>query len=88
MRDHPHNWPRALHPAQSPCRIDASLGRHQHPCSREHAELVEGYRAWRQAAEAEAEAETLGYATELADYWSTHDRPTFRTYLLHRPSHG
>jgi hypothetical protein len=82
MRAHPLGWPRALHPAQSPCRHDTSLGRRMHRCSAAHASLVDGYRAWREAAHETAEAATLGYATELADYWREHPAPTFREYLL------
>lgn len=88
MRAHPLGWPRALHPAECPCKVDQAKGVRQHRCSREHAELVEGYRSWREAAEQAAEAASAGYATELADYWRTAGgAPTFRRYLLHRPHH-
>lgn len=84
MRDRPHplGWPRALHPRQSPCRIDAAKGPLQHRCSAEHREIVQSYRAWREVEEQKAEVETIGYAVEEAAYWTTHKRPTFRTYLL------
>jgi hypothetical protein len=42
---------------------------------------VDGYRAWREAEEAAAEAATNGYETELAEYWRENRRPTFRAYL-------
>lgn len=74
-------WPRALPPHRSSCRIDASKGLRQHRCSRSHTELVDGYRAWREAAEQAAEAATNGYATELAEYWQQHERPTLKAYL-------
>jgi hypothetical protein len=85
VRAHPFaHWTRALHPSRSPCRVDAAKGLLQHRCSRSHAELVDGYRAWREVAHAAAEASTIGYDTELVDYWSSHERPTFRAYLLSR----
>ena len=74
-------WPRALPAHRSPCRHDSTLGIHQHRCSRTHAEVVEGYRSWRDSEYAMAELLTGGYSTELADYWSTRPRPTFRDYL-------
>lgn len=64
----------------SPCR--AGDGPRRHRCSRWHAELVHGYRAARAAAEAAAEAATLGYATELAHYRQSQPAVTFRDYLL------
>lgn len=75
-------WPRALPAHRSPCRHDASKGVRQHRCSRSHAELVEGYRSWREAEYAAAEDATSGYATELAEYWSTRERPTLKAYLI------
>lgn len=74
-------WPRAIPPHLSPCRIDAGKGIHQHRCSATHADVVAGYRAWRDSEYAMAEDATHAYGTELADYWSTHARPTFRDYL-------
>lgn len=67
---------------RSPCRIDQSKGARQHRCSSSHAELVEGYRLWRETEEAAAEAATMQYSAELADYWQQRTRPTFRAYLL------
>ena len=75
------DWPAALKASHSPCRVDRSKGLRQHRCSRAHAELVDGYRAWRDAAEADAEAATNGYATELDDYWRDHERPTLKAWL-------
>jgi hypothetical protein len=60
----------------SPCRDGKG-----HHCSRAHAELVEGFRCWRESEYARAESETYAYDTELSDYWQTHARPTFRAYL-------
>jgi len=75
-------WPNALPARRSPCRHDAAKGLRQHRCSHAHAAIVEGYRAWREAAELACEATAIGYATETADYWHDHERPTFRAYLL------
>lgn len=45
--------------------------------------MVEGYRAAAEAQRLRAEAASLGYAAELADYWRTVEpRVTFRTYLM------
>lgn len=81
---HTRTWPNALPGHRSPCRPDAAKGLHQHRCSRAHAELVDGYRAYREHANAEAEKATQQYAAELADYWRTHERPTLKAYLLSR----
>lgn len=78
---HPLGWPRALHPRRTPCRIDESKGSRQHPCSTEHRDVVQGYRAWRESEEQAAEEHTIGYATETEDYWRDRQRPTFRLYL-------
>jgi hypothetical protein len=83
-RPHPLGWPNALHPARSPCRIDRTKGRQQHPCSASHADVVTGYRLWRETWEDAAEAATIGYATEMTDYRRDHPAPTFRTYLTDR----
>jgi hypothetical protein len=80
--DHPLGWPRALTPRRSPCRIDQEKGRGQHPCSTAHRDLVLGYRAWKRDEEQAAEEATLGYETELADYWSTREKPTLKSYLV------
>lgn len=58
----------------SPCR--------RHPCSWHHANLVESYRAAAEAQQQQAEAASGGYTTELADYWETHRRLTFREWLM------
>jgi hypothetical protein len=84
VRPHPLGWPRALHPRQTPCRVDVSKGVHQHPCSVEHRNVVDGYRSWRENEEQEAERQTLAYATEVDDYWRSRQRPTFRSYLQAR----
>lgn len=77
-------WPNALPGHRSPCRPDRDKGVHQHRCSRAHAELVDGYRAWREHEHAQAEQATQQYAAEEADYWRTHTRPTLKAYLLSR----
>lgn len=46
-----------------------------------HDDLMDGYYAIREAQEREAEAVTLNYDTELAEYWERHPRITFRMYL-------
>ena len=82
-------WPRAIPPHLSPCRVDRSRGLGQHRCSASHADVVAGYRAWRDAAYAEAEAACNGYTEdaygrpteEARDYWSCRQRPTFGAYL-------
>lgn len=63
----------------SPCRPQHPT--RPHPCSPEHADTVEAYRLWREHLWKLAESETQLYPTELADYWLTHPRPTFRAYL-------
>lgn len=62
------------------CRIDKTKP-NPHPCSRYHADLVEGYRSWRDVEHARAEQESIGYQTELDEYWETHTRPTFGRFL-------
>lgn len=78
----PAGWPNALNPRRSPCRIDTEKGRHQHRCSRVHADLVREYRTWRDTEHDLAETATLGYAKDLAAYWETRERPTFRNWLI------
>lgn len=86
--EHTRTWPNALPGHRSPCRPDRSKGVHQHRCSRAHAELVDGYRAWREHAYRTAEEAAIGYDTEEAEYWQTHERPTLRAYLVaHRQTH-
>lgn len=75
MRQHPR-WPNALHPRLSPCRGASD----RHPCSRAHAETVASWRAWRQAAQDDAERARYGDANTPG----TEDvpaLPTFRDYL-------
>lgn len=69
---------------RSPCRIDVAKGKRRHRCSRQHADVVYGYRAWRDYEYDRAETEAGGYATELTDYWQQHPdrRPTFGAYLI------
>jgi hypothetical protein len=43
--------------------------------------MVEGYRIWRDLEYELAELDSIGYPTELAEYWTTHERPTFGRYL-------
>ncbi len=77
--------PRALPDRRSPCRIDQSKGNRRHPCSAEHASLVEGYRLAVEAQNARAESATLGYETELRTYFDRDDgterRLNFRDWL-------
>lgn len=47
-----------------------------------HRQLVENYRDARQAWEDQAEAETHGYATELAEYAEANPGPTFKAWLV------
>lgn len=82
--EHTRTWPNALPGHRSPCRPDRSKGLRQHRCSRAHAELVEGYRAWKRHADQAAEDATLGYPEELAEYRQAHERPTLRAYLESR----
>jgi hypothetical protein len=74
---------------QSPCRIDKAKGNRRHPCSRWHAELVEGFRLERHAQQLRAEAATHGHDTELAAYFGddgngspVERRLTFREWLV------
>lgn len=58
-------------------------GSRRHRCSRWHAELVDGYWLARDSQLQRAEAATLGYRSELADYWRDVERPlTFRDWLI------
>lgn len=74
-------WPNALPERRSPCRSDATKGIRQHRCSEAHADLVRGYRTWRDDILATAESVTKGYKREEDLYWQDHDRPTFRAWL-------
>lgn len=64
----------------SPCR--RGPGPRRHHCSWWHANLVESYRAAREAQRRRAEDATGGYGPELSDYWETIERPvTFGQWL-------
>lgn len=80
--EHTRTWHRALPGHRTHCRIDSGKGLRQHRCSTAHAAMVDGYRAWREHEYRAAEAASIGYATEEADYWRTHERPTLKAYLL------
>jgi hypothetical protein len=84
-RPHPLGWPNALHPRETPCRVDPTKVRRQHPCSPAHRALVDGYRAWRDGEYDRAEAADAGDAhtprNDPGTYWTTAARPTFRAYL-------
>ncbi len=63
------------------CRRRAT-GPRRHHCSEFHRDLVEGYRLARDAQLERAQAETLGYGRELAEYFRDTERPlTFRDWL-------
>ena len=47
-----------------------------------HDDLMAGYYAAREAQEAEAEAYSGGYATELAEFYERNPRLTFRQWLI------
>lgn len=51
-------------------------------CSWHHANLVGGYVEERQRQALKAEAESLGYATELAEYLEAHPLITFKHWLI------
>jgi hypothetical protein len=70
------------------CRIDWSKGNRRHRCSRAHEELVDGYRSARAAQDARAEAWSLGYARELAEFYrDVEPSLTFRDWLLGQVDH-
>lgn len=46
-----------------------------------HDDLMSSYYAAREVQEAEAERMSIGYDTELAEYYETHPRVTFRYWL-------
>lgn len=64
----------ALAPSLSPCR--------RHPCSVEHAELVQSFRSVVECWRAEAERVTGGYEAELALYRQSHPAPAFKSFLI------
>jgi len=73
---------------QSPCRIDQKKGNRRHPCSWQHADLVEGFYLEQHAQQQRAEAATGGYETELAAYFgddgagnAVEKRLTFKDWL-------
>lgn len=47
-----------------------------------HDELMDGYYLARETQERQAEAETLGYDTELREFYSRVPRLTFKSYLI------
>jgi hypothetical protein len=49
-----------------------------------HDNLMAGYYAAREAWEIQAEAVTMNYDAELAEYAAANPRPTFRDFLLHQ----
>lgn len=51
-----------------------------------HQQLMSGYYAAREAEEREAEAQSLGYATELSEWWQDHPRITFKEWLINQRS--
>lgn len=60
-----------------------SKGPRYHHCSWWHRDLVEGYRLARHAQEMRAEAYSIGYPTELREFYRTVERPlTFRDWLI------
>jgi hypothetical protein len=64
----------AISPALSPCR--------QHPCSREHADLVRSFRETVEIWERIADQATKGYEAEMALYLQSHPRPTLKRFLV------
>jgi hypothetical protein len=50
--------------------------------NRWHDDLMDGYYCAREAWEREAEAVTLNYETELAEYKESNPPPTFRMWLI------
>lgn len=49
--------------------------------SERHDRLMSGYYAMREAEERAAEAASLGYQTELDEWWAEHPRTTFKQWL-------
>lgn len=72
---------------RSPCRIDQAKGKRRHHCSTGHADFVDGFREAQRLQNDRAEEATLGYATELADYFhpqnGTERRVTLREWMIH-----
>jgi hypothetical protein len=63
-----------ISPNRSPCR--------RHPCSVEHADLVDTYRLMMEMWNRDAERVTGGYAAEMALYLESHPRPTLKRFLV------
>lgn len=79
----------ALPERRSPCRIDEDKGSRRHHCSRQHAELVRGFRLAQDDQRRRAGARTHGYARELAAYFgddgtgdAVERRLTFKDWLI------
>lgn len=70
--------PRTVPMTAGPCHSPS--GRHH--CSSSHANLVETYRAAREAWLDAAESSTSLYRTELEEYAAANPPPTFREFLV------
>lgn len=57
------------------------------PRSRWHGELMEAFFFATHAWELQAEAETFGYKTEMAEYAAVNPRPQLKHFMIHL-SHG
>jgi hypothetical protein len=66
----------SLDPGRSPCR--------RHPCSVEHADVVQSFREAVRLYDEQAERVTGGYEWEMARYREDHPRPTLKNYLIKR----
>jgi hypothetical protein len=64
----------AILPSLSPCR--------RHPCSVEHAEMVNTFRSIAEDWLREAERVTRGYPSELAHYRESHPPPSLKAFLI------
>ena len=63
--------------------MDLNKDPHHHRCSRQHAELVDGYITARTAQETRAEHWSIGYATELAEFYrDVERRVVFKDWLI------
>jgi len=70
----------ALAANRSPCRT--------HPCSVEHADVVQSYREAVRLWDEQAEQATGGYDAEMELYREDHPRPTLKNYLMARRTPG
>lgn len=65
------------------CRVDPAKGNRRHRCSAWHRDLVEGYRLARYAQDQRAEEYSIGYRTELAEFYRDVETSlAFRDWLL------